>query len=266
MSAEKTAVITGSTRGIGRGMAENFLRRGWNVVVNGRDPVSVSQAVAALNESKTAAGRCGGLAGDVTLAEDMQALFDESLTRFGAVDIWVNNAGIGHPDLPVWELKEELVRRVIEINLTGLAVTSSVVVRAMLKQGRGHIYNMEGFGSNGRIRPGISVYGASKRALRFLSRSMSAELEGSPVKLSRISPGMVATEFITGQYRDNPEDFEKARKIFNILGDRVETVTPWLVDRMISNDKNDALFEWLNTRKILWRFATARFIKRDIFS
>jgi NAD(P)-dependent dehydrogenase (short-subunit alcohol dehydrogenase family) len=262
------AVITGSTRGIGFGLAENFLRRGWQVVINGRSSASVDAALENLTAGGAAAGALAGLPGNVTSRDDMEALFALGTERFGAVNIWVNNAGVGQPYLPVWELPEETVRQVIDIDFYGLTIASSVAIRGMIRQGHGHIYNMEGFGSNGRIgRGNISVYGAAKRALRFLSRAMAAELKRTPVKLSRISPGMVATEFISGQYADDPAGFEAAKKIFNILADRVETVTPWLVDKMIQNRKHDALFEWLTTGKVLFRFMTAGFRKnRDVFS
>jgi short-subunit dehydrogenase len=125
---------------------------------------------------------------------------------------------------------------------------------------------MEGFGSNGRIRPGISVYGSSKSALRFLTRSLTAETKGTAVKVSRLSPGIVITDFLSEQYQDDPGGFEQGKRIFNILGDKVETVTPWLADKVLNNDKSGASFEWLTPGKVLWRFLTARFTKRDLYA
>lgn len=262
-----TAIVTGSTRGIGLGLAENFLRQGWNVVINGRSEDKVQEVCAHLirmaadqNLKATAIGKSG----DVTKPQEMAALFDFAQHHFGTVEIWVNNAGIGHPDKKVWELDEEIVRRVIDIDFTGTILTAATAVRKMIKQGHGHIYNMEGFGSNGRIRGGITVYGASKRALRFWSRSMAQEVKGTGVKVSRISPGIVITDFLTEQYQEDPEGFEQAKKIFNILGDKVETVTPWLVQKMIHNKKNNALFEWLTFWKLMGRFLTAGIRKRQL--
>jgi short-subunit dehydrogenase len=164
----------------------------------------------------------------------------------------------------VWELDEDMIRRVIDIDFTGTILTAAIAAKKMLEQGHGHIYNMEGFGSNGRLRGGLTVYGATKRALRFWSRSLAKEVSGTGVKVSRISPGIVITDFLTEQYQDDPEGLEQGKKIFNILGDKVETVTPWLVQKMIGNKKNDALFEWLTLPKLLGRFLTAGIRKRQL--
>ena len=75
----------------------------------------------------------------------------------------------------------------------------------------------------------------------------------------------MATDLLTHDYDGQPEAFEKARKIFNILGDRVETVTPWLAERVLAADKNGARVAWLTTPKAMGRFMTAGFRKRDIF-
>ena len=72
--------------------------------------------------------------------------------------------------------------------------------------------------------------------------------------------------FLTEQFEDDPEGFERTKGIFNILGDKVETVTPWLVDKVLSNDKSGARFEWLTTMGVTWRFMTAGFNKRDLFA
>lgn len=260
----KSVVITGSTRGIGYGLAEQFLERGCRVVVNGRSSASVNAKVAILGE-KYGADKVAGQAGDVTQPEDHQALWDTAVATFGKVDIWINNAGIGHPMMMVWEIPAELVNRVVDIDMKGVIFGSQIAIRGMQGQGFGHLYNMEGFGSNGRTRPGISVYGTTKAGVRFLTQSLTAETKESAVKVSALSPGIVITDFITDQYKDDPQGLEDAKRIFNILGDRVETVTPWLVDKVLSNEKSGARFEWLTPGKITWRFMTARFNKRDLF-
>jgi short-subunit dehydrogenase len=139
-------------------------------------------------------------------------------------------------------------------------------MRHMIDQGSGHIYNMEGFGSNGRVRAGITVYGASKAAIRFLSRSLAQEVKGTPVKASALSPGMVITDFILDQYRDEPDELERVKPIFNIIADRVETVTPWLAKKVLHNDRSGRLINWLNGPKLFWRFATGWMRRRDLFA
>jgi len=261
----KNIVITGSTRGIGYGLANEFLKRGCRVTVNGRSPSSVEKAIESLSQSHDASN-IAGQAGDVTKPEDHQKLWETAVSAFGKVDIWVNNAGIGHPLLKVWELSTEQVNQVVDVDLKGLIFGSQVAIRGMLEQGSGHLYNMEGFGSNGRTMVGLSVYGTTKSGLRFLTKSLTKETADTPVKVSAISPGMVITDFITDQYKDDPQGLEDAKKIFNILGDKVETVTPWLVEKMLANDKSGERFEWLTPFKVTKRFMISRFNKRDLFS
>ena len=261
----KSVVITGSTRGIGYGLANEFLARGCQTTVNGRSSASVGKAIESLSQ-KYAADKITGQAGDVTNPADQQALWDTAVAKFGQVDIWINNAGVGHPMMMVWDIPVEKVHQIVDIDLKGLIFGSQVAIRGMLQQGQGHLYNTEGFGSNGRTRAGISLYGATKSAVRFLSRSLTKETADTPVKVSTLSPGIVITEFITDQYKDDPQGLEVAKKVFNTLGDKVETVTPWLVEQVLANEKSGASIEWLTPLKIIKRFATARFNQRDLFS
>lgn len=261
----KSIVITGSTRGIGYGLAHEFLRRDCQVTVNGRSWAGVEKAIQTLSQSHSSE-HINGQAGDVTRSTDHQALWETAVNKFGKVDIWINNAGIGHPMMMVWDIPPELVDKVVDIDLKGLIFGSQIAIKNMIQQGHGHLYNMEGFGSNGRTRPGLSVYGATKSAVRFLSNSLVKETADTPVKVSTLSPGIVITEFITDQYKNDLEGWQQAEKIFNILGDKVETVTPWLVEHILNNDKSGAHFSWLTPFKITRRFMAARFRQRDLFS
>lgn len=261
----KSIAITGSTRGIGYGLAAAFLQRGCQVTVNGRSQTSIDTAIASLSQ-QYGRERLHGSPGDVTQPATHDALWQAAVDRFGQVDIWINNAGVGHPMLPVWELPPQTIEQVVDVDVKGLIYGSQTAIRGMLAQGHGYLYNMEGFGSNGRTMVGLSVYGATKSAVRFLSQSLVKELAGTPVKIGTLSPGMVITDFILDQYRDDPAALEKAKPVFNALADKVETVTPWLADNVLANDKHGASITWLTPSKIMWRFMTARFHKRDLFS
>ena len=92
----KSIVITGSTRGIGKGIARELLRRGHRVALSGRSQAAVDQALAELRTSATGDALAVGIACDVSKAADLQALWDGAHAAFGRVDIWVNNAGISH--------------------------------------------------------------------------------------------------------------------------------------------------------------------------
>jgi len=76
---------------------------------------------------------------------------------------------------------------------------------------------------------------------------------------------MVATDMLTRPYESKPEEWAKLKGLFNILSDRVETVTPWLTRKMLENKKNGVRITWLTNRKLIWRFLTAPIRKRDVF-
>ena len=260
----KTIVITGSTRGIGYGLVQAFLARGQAVVVSGRSPASVDQAVAAL-QARQPAVQLLGQPCEVSDLPQVEALWAAAKQRFGQVDIWINNAGIAHPPQNVWELPKETLDAVVATNITGSLYGTRVAMRGMLAQGSGFIYDLHGFGSTGMVRPGLSVYGLSKYALAYLTKALSAETAGGPVKIGALSPGIVITELMTRPYDGDPAGLERAKRVFNILGDRVETVTPWLADKVLANTKSGVVINWLTPAKAAWRFASASFNKRNLF-
>jgi NAD(P)-dependent dehydrogenase (short-subunit alcohol dehydrogenase family) len=259
----KVVVITGSTRGIGYGLAHAFLERGCAVIINGRQAARVDAVVAEL-ACHFDADRICGVAGDVADLDGVQALWDGAKARFGHVDIWVNNAGVENRHGNFWEVEPDEYRRVIETNLIGVMLACRVVVRGMIDQGGGHIYNMEGMGSDGQYAPGLVPYGTTKYALTYLTRGLVKETADLPVNVSSINPGMVVTDLLLNSVR--PDRIANARRIFNILADTVDTVAPWLADNMLSNQVSGARIVWLTRPKIIGRFLMAPLRKRDIFA
>lgn len=257
-------VITGSTRGIGYGLSDAFLERGCSVTVSGRTREAVDRAVAELS-ARHGADRLFGYPCDVTDIEQVQALWDAAMEHWGRVDIWLNNAGIAHAQTPLWKQPAEEITAVVKTNVLGSVYGAKVAMNGMLNQGSGSIYNMEGLGSSGRRVEGLTAYGTTKAALTYLTDAMVQEAEGTPVIVGAIRPGMVATDMLTQQYREQPERWEEARRIFNILADRVETVAPWIADRVLANTTNGSRIQWLSRGKVMWRFVTAPFAKRDVF-
>jgi len=266
VSTPRVVVVTGGTRGIGLGLAGQLLQRDCQVVVCGRSSAAVDAAVAELG-AVAGADRVSGLPADVTDRDSLQRLWDHTIETFGRVDVWINNAGISAPRRPLPEIPADVVDGVIRTNLVGAVNGSTVALAGLSAQpGGGWIWNMEGFGSDGQLQPGMAVYGASKRAVTYLTSAMVKEMKGTDVRVGYLSPGIVATDLLVDDYDGQPEAFEKARKIFNILGDRVETVTPWLADRVLAASKNGARVAWLTRSKAMGRFLTAGFRSRDIFA
>jgi NAD(P)-dependent dehydrogenase (short-subunit alcohol dehydrogenase family) len=259
----KTVVITGSTRGIGYGLADELLKLGCQVVVSGREQANVDRAVAEL-AARYDTERVWGLLCDVTHAGQVQALWDGARQRFGHVDIWINNAGASTPLKPVWEQDAEAMRGVVETNLVGALNGARAALRGMMAQGSGSLYNLEGFGSDGRIMAGMAPYGLTKYAMAYLTDALVKETKGTGIVVGALRPGMVMTRLITDQYEGKPEEWERAKGIFNVLADRVETVTPYLARQVLSNTRTGVRIRWLSGAQIALRFLTAPFHKRHV--
>jgi len=188
----KLIVITGTTRGIGYGLAKAFLSSGHSVSISGRSQETVEKAVANLG-SKFEAERVIGLACDVTVPVQVQELWDRSVEKFGKVDIWINNAGDSGEQGLVWDLSPDDAQVPINANILGTVYGAQVAMKGMLSQGFGAIYNMEGMGSDGRKHAGLTIYGTSKYAIHYFTESLALEAKQTPVIVGALRPGMVIT-------------------------------------------------------------------------
>lgn len=254
-------VVTGSTRGIGLGLAREFLRRGHKVAVSGRSQAAVDRALGELRSLGDVIGQpC-----DVRRLEDLQALWDATVVRFGRVDVLINNAALATHHHLLAELPDAEIAAAVDTNLTGTILGSQVALKGMLEQGHGKIYTFEGFGSDGMTSPGLTVYGTTKRALRYFTDSLAKEYKDSSVLIGSLSPGMVPTDLLIYSSRsEDPAKWEKSKRIMNILGDKVETVTPWLAEQALANDEQGAKIAWLTRGKAIKRFLSPSYRKRQI--
>ena len=264
MSANPVVVITGSTRGIGRGLAESFLDRNCRTMVTGRSASTVDQVVGELSD-RFGSELVGGCPVDVTDIDQLRSLWAATVNRFGRVDIWINNAGASAKREALWKQSAEDISMVVATNLTGSLLASKVALEGMVAQGHGALWNMEGFGSNNEAQPGMAAYGASKRAVKYLTKALQKDIAGTGVLANALSPGIVATDLLVNDFDLTSEEWAKARRIFNILGDDVDTVTPWLAERVLATDKTGQRVAWLTKRKAASRFMTSSFNKRELF-
>lgn len=261
----KNIVVTGSTRGIGRGLAIEFLKRGCRVMITGRQQPQVDALVAELS-GEFDAENIAGTACEVTAPESLQGLWDFTSERFGTVDVWINNAGVSILRQRLSETPSSDLHRIVDTNFAGLLYATKIAIQGMSQQGHGQIWNMEGFGSGGQTASGMAAYGATKRAVNYLTKALQKEVKDSSVQVCSLSPGIVVTDLLTGDYDLASEEWRKAKKILNILGDKVETVTPYLAEQVLSTNKSGATVAWLTGRKAFFRFLTAGFNKRDLFA
>jgi len=260
-----SVVITGSTRGIGYALAVAFLQQGCQVTLSGRSQATVEEAVANLR-AKYPPERIFGVACDVTDLDQVQRLWDEALQHFGRVDIWINNAGTASPRMNLWEAPPQKYDEVVRANIIGTMYGIKVALNGMLAQGSGALYNMEGFGARGRGMQGMTLYGSTKASVHFINKSLAQEVKGTPVITGGIAPGMVITEMITRQYVGREAELEKAKPILNIIAERPETVAPILVGKILKNHKNGVTITFASPLKIMFKFLTAPFNKRDLFT
>jgi short-subunit dehydrogenase len=260
----KSIVVTGSTRGIGYYLARAFLERDCNLTINGRTTESVNEALARLGNYPKE--QIFGCVADVTEFDQVQDLWDKSTSRFGRVDIWINNAGTAIPMMKFWEVPVKKYKQLIKVNLLGTMYGTQVALQGMLKQGFGALYNMEGFGARGRSMQGMTLYGSTKAAIHFINRSLAQEIKDTPVITGSIAPGMVITEMITRQFEGREAELEKSKPILNIIAEKPETVAPILADKILSNKKNGVTIKFSSSAYIMLKFLIAPFRKRNLFS
>ena len=260
----KNVVITGSTRGLGLEMAKEFLKEGCNVTISGSKPQSFEKAK---EELKEFANHYIYISCNVRNIDDIRKLWMKSVEKWGRVDIWINNAGQNCPRESLWNTPDNYIDAVVDTNIKGIIYGSKVVTEYMLNQGYGQIWNMEGLGSDNRIVEQTILYGTSKCSLTYFSKGLAKELKDSPVKVGRLSPGLMLTEFITksptGETSSVTQD-KNFRKVFNTLGEKPETVAKFLVPRILSNTKQGAHLVWLTNRKAIKKFMMAVFNKREL--
>ena len=215
----KTVVITGSTKGIGRGLAVEFLKRNCRVVICGRNKDRLSRVKGELAE-EYGADQVEAVTCDVTDFSQVEALWNKARERFKKVDIWINNAGITHSPGEFRNLDESSISKIVQTNITGLLYGCKAALNGMNDQGCGAVYNLEGLGSDGRMVKGVSVYGMTKRAVNYITQALTRELKNSSIIVGAIYPGMVVTDLLTSDLETMDVDFrtqtEKSAKISNI--------------------------------------------------
>lgn len=256
-------VITGSTRGIGLGLAKEFRRLGHSVVISSRGSDAVNMAVAEVSAAP-GSGQVTGIACDVGQRDQVQGLWDGAAAALGRIDIWINNAGLTGPKRDVSVLSDAEIAPVISANIWGMIYGTQIPYAGMSAQGGGKIFNFEGFGSDGMTAPGLTVYGFTKRALTYFTKSVNKEIAGSPVLLGTISPGIVTTDLLEESKDIDPARWEKTKRMYNILADHVETVAPFIVGKVLAADKPGTAIKWLTMPKAVWRFMSAGLTKRKV--
>jgi NAD(P)-dependent dehydrogenase (short-subunit alcohol dehydrogenase family) len=191
----KVAIVTGSSRSIGRGIAHRFAREGAKVVLNGLPDDSLERTE---KELRDAGAEVVAVAADLGFAEQVDGLFDAALEAFGGVDVLVNNAGWASPESHFLELDEEHWDTVLRTNLKSVYLCSHRAANLMVDQGRrGAIVNISSFAAS-RSHRVMAAYDASKAGIEGFTRAIALDLAPFGIRANAVGPGAI-----------HNEDFEK---------------------------------------------------------
>lgn len=186
----KTIVITGGATGIGRETARAFLKRGANVVLNGRREIKLQEAITELD---TTCKHVAYLAGDIGKPETARQLIHTAVQRFGGVDILINNAGIFKPT-PFLDHTEEDYNDYVNIILGGTFHASQAAIPEMQKRGGGAIVNTGSMWASQAIgATPSSAYSAAKAGVHALTRNLAIEFAADHIRVNAVAPAVVET-------------------------------------------------------------------------
>ncbi|MFH9177288.1 SDR family NAD(P)-dependent oxidoreductase [Streptomyces albogriseolus] len=186
----KTVLVTGAGSGLGRAIALAFAAEGASVVAAGRTAASLDETVGLIEAT---GGTAAAVAADVTDSGQLQNLVRESVTRFGGLDIAVNNAGILRGAVPVGEVSEEDWDAVLRTNVTGVWLAMKHEIAHMRGNGGGAIVNISSnLGAHLRI-PNVAAYITSKAAVSALTRAAALDHIHQGIRINAVSPGPAAT-------------------------------------------------------------------------
>ena len=201
---DRTAIVTGASRGIGLGIAERLVADGARVVITARTKDALDDAVAHLDEVGGGAGTAVGVAGKADDPEHQAEVVRTAVDTFGGLDFLVNNAGINPAYGPLVDLDLDAARKIVEVNCIAAISWLQQAHRAWMKEHGGAIVNVSSL-SSVRTAPNIGFYGASKAMLNSLTSLMAHEL-GPDIRVNGVAPAVVKTRFATALYEGREDE------------------------------------------------------------
>jgi short-subunit dehydrogenase len=264
----KTVVVTGSARGFGLALLKEFRRFNYNVVVTDINEEKLKKAKKELEDIESV-GEIYSCECDVTNEDEVSKLISNTISKFDSIDIWINNAGVNQVMNPVWNLDISIIDRLIDIDLKGTIICSKLILKTMIKQGFGTIYNIEGFGSGNQKHVGLTVYGTCKRGVTYFTDSLYYECLDlkTNVGVGKITPGIMITNFIDTSLGDG-EKFtldENTKRIYNMLGDYPDVIAKYVVNKIMKTKKLNPHITWLTTCRVFGKIFKHCFKKNDFF-
>jgi len=212
----RVALVTGASRGIGRATVLALAKEGCNVVVGYEQNREMAQEV--VKAAKESEVRAIAVAGDVSIRDDVEAMFKTTMQEFGKIDILVNNAGIDY-GTRLLETTDEVWDRTLGVNLKGVFLCTQVAARYMIQRRYGKIVNIASNSGFGIAVWGEAAYAASKAGVIQLTKTTAFELGEYGINLNCVAPGSVNTEMLKGNMTDQEyAQFLDARKKITSLG------------------------------------------------
>jgi glucose 1-dehydrogenase len=207
----RVAVVTGSSKGIGKAIALEFANAGYSVVINARNEEELKQAARDISKSIKDAGKIVSVPGDISQESVCISLIESAVKQFGRIDVLVNNAGIGGESKKINELTEKDWDEVIDINLKGAFLCTREAVKNMTKDANNNrnysIINISSVHEQ-TPQPESAPYAASKGGMQMLTKTIALELAEKGIRINGIAPGAIATD-MNKELLENQKEKEK---------------------------------------------------------
>jgi len=227
--ADKVAVITGGSRGLGFVIAQAYAREGATAVIASRSAASVEQAVTAIQSE---GGKASGMVCDVAELEQVRELAGHAIRKFGALDIWINNAGLSCPYGPTITIPPERVINLINTNILGVYNGSIEAMQHFIPQKKGKLINLIGRGARRPVTM-QNAYASSKAWVRHFTLALAKETKESGVGVYLFNPGLVDTDmmqnlhFIQG-YESRIKTFRTIARLWSTSPEVPASKAVWL--------------------------------------
>lgn len=221
--APRIALVTGASSGIGEATARQLADKGFSVVAAARR----------VDRLRSLAEETGGLALelDVTEPSSIGRLVEELQRRYGRLDVLVNNAGLASGQDPIAEGDDRDWVAMLDTNVLGLLRVTRACLPLLRKSASGHIVNL-GSVASFEVYAGGGAYAATKHAVRAISRTLRLELNGEPIRVTELEPGMVETEFSLVRFKGNPDRAAAVyRGVKPLTGQDIADCIVWAVTR-----------------------------------
>ena len=216
----KCIIVTGAGSGIGEGIARRLAAEGAHVIVN---DIHAGNGNRVVTDIEQAGGRASFFAADVTKSSDVKALVDESVKRFGRLDVMVNNAGWTHRNRPALEVSEEEFDKCFAVNVKSIYLSTIHATPVFRAQGGGSFINIASTAGL-RPRPGLTWYNGSKGAVITTSKSLAAELGPDNIRVNCINPVFNPDTGLSAEFAGGPlDEARRARFLSSIPLGRFST-------------------------------------------